>query len=102
MLFFYKVLISIDKPIHANFIYKLLLNLTISLLLVVTSSGNVAISSKMAIAMILIPLVIILVILVYLVVKSSKLFSVVALPIKPKIWLVSGVSSMPFSLSLLT
>jgi len=99
--FFYKVLISLSQPILSNFIYKLMLNGMVFLLLMISTSELMQLTAKIAIFMVLVPWIVVLIILLYLVIKTTQLLYVETQIIKPKSWIVAGVSSMPFSLSLM-
>jgi len=98
--FFYKALIGLSSPILSNFIYKVLLNLSLlwSILVIVFIVDKP--SSKFLIATFLAPWGIILTILTIVVLKKTKYLSTQTSRIPARDWLIPGINAMPYSIAL--
>ncbi|AIT09426.1 hypothetical protein LO80_05245 [Candidatus Francisella endociliophora] len=100
--FFYRVFISLFKPILANVLFKILVNLSMLFLACLMFFDEIFRTSYIAILFFMIPWLIAFIVMLTLLVWKVRVFASKREEIRYKTWLKSGLSGLPYNLALMT
>ncbi|WP_150467887.1 oligosaccharide flippase family protein [Francisella sp. SYW-9] len=100
--FFYRVFISLSKPILANALFKILINFSMLFLASLMFFVEAFRSSHVAVILFMVAWIITFVVMLFILAKRMRVFIPIRDKIEYKSWLNSGLSGLPYTLALFT
>lgn len=100
--FFYRVFISLFKPVMANMFFKIIINFSMLILATLMFVSEIFRNSYMAVIIFMLPWVLAFVVMFVYFVKKVEFFASTRKQIEYKSWLNSGLSGLPYTLALFT